>query len=78
MGFPRKLKELWMAFVHVFGQVQTTVLLSVVYHIAIGPIAVICRLLRKDLLALRPVGGATYAVELPQLSDTPERAKKQF
>jgi hypothetical protein len=78
MSVLRKLKDVWLAFVHVFGQVQTTVLLSIVYHLAIGPIALFCKLLRKDMLMLRPASGPTYALELHELSHTPERAKKQF
>jgi hypothetical protein len=78
MTFFKKIKNLWMAFAHVFGQVQTTVLLSVVYHLAIGPIAFLSKILRKDLLALQPPKAPSYAAELPELAYTPERAKRQF
>jgi len=73
-----KFKGLWMGAVQVLGQVQTTVLLSIVYHIAIGPISLLCRLFGKDLLALRPPDTTSYTTELPELSYTSERAKRQF
>jgi hypothetical protein len=78
MKMGRKFKDLWMAFVHVFGRVQTTVLLAIVYHLAVGPIALICRLVRKELLRLQPPPSSSYASEVPQLSVTPERARRQF
>jgi hypothetical protein len=78
MQSSKRFKASWHAFVHVLGQVQTTVLLSVVYHAAIGPIALVSRLLRKDFLVLRPPQSATYAVDLPEVTTSTERAKKQF
>jgi hypothetical protein len=78
MQFSKRFKTSWSAFVHVLGQVQTTVLLSIVYHIAIGPIALLSRLSRKDFLMLRPPQSATYAVDLPEVTKSTDRAKKQF
>jgi hypothetical protein len=68
----------WKKFGHILGQVQTAVLLAIIYHIAIGPISMISRLLHRDLLGLRPVRGASHAVPLPPVTSTVERALKQF
>ena len=78
MNLFKKIKVLWSAFAQVFGQVQTTVLLSVVYHFAIGPVALVCKILRKDLLGLLPTQDPSYAASLPELANTPDRAKRQF
>lgn len=73
-----KIKKGWMAFVDILGRVQTTLLLSIIYHIAVGPIALIARLLRRDLLGLRTKPGESYAAVLGPISSTPERAHRQF
>ena len=71
------LKSGWMAFALWLGKVQTTILLSLVYFLAIGPTAVISRLARRDLLGLRPKE-ETYAVPLQRITLTLEAAHKQF
>lgn len=68
----------WKKFGHILGQVQAAILLAIIYHIAIGPIALVNRLLRHDLLGLRPARGASHAVPLPPVTSTVERAQKQF
>ena len=78
MTFFKKLKNLWGAFAHVFAQVQTTVLLSVVYHLAIGPIAFFSKIMGRDLLALQPPNTPSYGTDLREITSTPERAKRQF
>ena len=60
------------------GQVQTAILLSIVYHLAIGPIALGCRVLHRQMLALRQPEGVSYASSLPPISSTLERAQRQF
>jgi len=74
----RKLRDWWMVFVHVLGKVQTTILLSVVYHIAVGPIAMLTRLGRADVLDMRTKGQGSYAKDLSRISSTLEEAGKQF
>jgi len=78
MALLRKLKDLWMAFAHVVGQVQTALLLSIIYHIAIGPLGLISRLTGRDLLGLRQPQGNSYADPLAPISSTIERAQRQF
>jgi len=78
MALFRKLKDLWMAFAHVMGQIQTALLLSIIYHIAIGPLGLISRLTGRDLLGLRQLEGSSYAEPLAPVSTTIERAQRQF
>ena len=78
MALLRKLKSLWMAFSRVLGQVQTAILLSIIYHVAIGPLGLVARLMRRDLLALRQREGGSYAEALPSVSTTIDRAQRQF
>ena len=78
MGLLRKLLASWKAFAHILARVQTAILLSIIYHVAIGPIGLLCRLLGRDLLGLKRVEGSSFAVELPPVTGSLERAQKQF
>jgi hypothetical protein len=78
MAFLRKLWELWKAFAHVLGRIQTAILLAIIYHIAVGPIGLVCRLTRRDLLGLRSTEGDSFSVDSPPISTTLEQAQKQF
>ena len=49
----RRLLDGWMAIVARFGFAQTLVLLSVFYATLIGPVAVVGRVIGKDLLDKR-------------------------
>ena len=74
----RTLWEGWKAFAHRLGQIQTAILLSLVYHLTIGPIGVIGRLRRHDLLQMRESADSSYWVNLPGADTTLDRARKQF
>ena len=74
----KQIRDWWMLFVHVLGKVQTTILLSVVYHIAVGPIALISRLTGADVLALKAKREGSFAHERPRVSSTLQDAGKQF
>ncbi len=78
MGLLRKFWAGWKAFGHVLGQIQTTILLSIIYHIAIGPIAIVGRALRQPFLELRARQGTSYADKLAAISTTLDRAHKQY
>ena len=78
MQMLRKLWALWKAFGHALGQVQTAILLAIIYHLAIGPISLVCRLLRREMLSLGRPDAASYATTLPSISSTLERAERQF
>ena len=78
MSLLRKLWVAWKAFAHILGRVQTAILLSVIYHVTIGPTGLVCRLLRRDLLGLHRVDGPSFAVPAPPVSTTLEQAGRQF
>lgn len=77
----KQIKRLWMMFVDVLGTVQTAIMLTIVYHLAVGPLSVFSRLGGRNVLgSMRPqLGGqGSYSVELKPLSSTLERAQRQF
>jgi len=74
----RMLKSAWMAFALWLGKINTTILLTLVYILAIGPTALFAMLTRRDLLGLRGAGEASYAVPLDRITVTLEGAHKQF
>ena len=74
----KRLRSWWMMFVHVFGKVQTTILLSIVYHLAVGPLALFNKLTGGDVLDLRARAEPSYAKKLSRISSTLAEAEKQF
>jgi len=72
------LKSGWMAFALWLGKINTAILLTLVYFLAIGPTALGSLLARRDLLGLRGGEGASYAVPLDRITETLEGARKQF
>ena len=78
MSLLRKFGDGWKAFGHIMGHIQTAILLSVIYHIAIGPIALIGRAMRQPFLEFRARQSTSYADQLVTTSSTMERALKQY
>jgi len=78
MSLWQKIKSGWMAFALWIGRINTTILLTLVYILAIGPTALFALLTRRDLLGLRGAGEASYAVPLERITVTIEGAHKQF
>ena len=74
----KQLRSWWMVFVHALGKVQTTILLSVVYHVAVGPLALFSKVTGGDVLDLRGNRDESYAKRLTRISSTLEEAEKQF
>ena len=72
------LKSGWMAFALWLGKINTSILLTLVYFLAVGPTALFALLARRDLLGLRGAGDASYAVPLDRITVTIEGAHKQF
>ncbi|TFG91922.1 MAG: hypothetical protein E4H11_10140 [Myxococcales bacterium] len=69
----------WMRFVEAFGRVQTTLLLSLVYVVVIGPLWLcVCVLGRRDLLETRREGATSFAVHKPKVPTDRERCERQF
>ena len=79
-GFGRRLYQGWLELAAHFGEVQTLLIVCVVYVFVLGPMALIATLTGRDLLAKRGFAGAASAwndaesVAKPDL----ERAKRLF
>lgn len=77
----KSIKSGWMRFVDAFMKFQTFIFLSIVYHIAVGPVSLLAKLMRKPLMTLSPAGKASvvsYATPVERISTTIEDAEKQF
>jgi hypothetical protein len=69
----------WMRFVEALGRVQTTLLLSLVYLLVIGPLWVcVCLIGRRDLLATRRTPASSFAAEKARIPTDRERCERQF
>jgi hypothetical protein len=51
----RAIKRMWLLFAQMLGKVNTILLLSLVYFVVIGFMALVMRLFRKDLLQKKMV-----------------------
>lgn len=76
----RRLYEGWLEVAAHFGEVQTLIVVALVYALVIGPMATVASLARRDLLDKRSVRGPGSAwreadsVARPDL----ERARRLF
>jgi len=74
-------KRGWMRFVDRFMVVQTFILLSIIYHLGIGPVALLARILRKPLLPMKSFGdreATSLATPIPRITASLDEAEKQF
>jgi hypothetical protein len=68
-----------MAFAHALGQIQTAIILFLVYALVLGPLAVILRVFgRRDLLELRRPARETFAHRKEQVPTDAARCERQF
>jgi hypothetical protein len=75
----RTLKQKWLLFSRKVGQVNTIILLSLVYLFVIGIMAIIVKLLGKDLLQKKMNSKQTsYWRDRNSSEQTLERHKFQF
>ncbi len=73
------LRRNWMRFVDALGRAQTTLLLSLVYVLGIGPLWLCVRVLgRRDLLGTRRVAASSFALPKAQVPTDRERCERQF
>ncbi len=75
-----RLKHGWLLIVAHFGEVQTLLLVTLVYVLGIGPMGTGAAILRRDLLAkrsLRQDGSAWNDADTVVIPDL-ERAKRLF
>lgn len=72
------LYKWWMAFARALGAVNAAILLTIVYFVIIGPMSLIIRLLRKDLLSHRMNGFTSFWKKKEPVSNTIDQARHQF
>jgi hypothetical protein len=68
----------WLSFAKVLGKANALILLTIVYFIAIGPGALILKLLRKDLLDRRMDDRSSYWNDKDLVVQDIEHGKHQF
>jgi hypothetical protein len=68
----------WMKFAHLLAFVNTRILLSIIFVLIIGPIAVISRLLGADFLGVRRVSVKSFWKVRESIPPTIESARRQF
>jgi hypothetical protein len=76
----RRLYEGWLEVAARFGEVQTLVVVTLVYAIAIGPVALVIAATRQDLLHKRQLHAAGSAWNDADTVNAPDlkRAKRLF
>jgi hypothetical protein len=73
------LKRWWMRFAHRLGQIQTALILALVYVLVIGPTSLVLRGIgRRDLLELRTTNTSSFAHEKHAIPTDRERCERQF
>jgi hypothetical protein len=79
-GLGRRLYEGWLVIAAHFGEIQTLVIVGVVYVFVLGPLATGAAAARRDLLAKRGFGEARSAWAPADTIPAPdlERAKRLF
>ncbi len=79
-GFGGRLYQGWLLIAAYFGEVQTLVLLFLIYAGLFGPMGSAARLFRQDLLGKRGVGESGTAWNEADTVTTPdlERAGRMF
>ena len=79
-GLAHRLRHGWLELAAHFGEVQTLLIVSVVYLFVIGPTALVATLLGRDLLAKRGFEEAASAWRDADSVSSPnlERAKRWF
>jgi hypothetical protein len=69
----------WMRFVHAIGRAQTSLLLTLVYLLGIGPLWLFVTVIgRNDLLGVRRRPATSFSAEKPKIPTDRERCERQF
>ncbi len=74
----KTLYQWWMKFAHALAVVNTTVLLTVVYVLLIGPMSLAIWLFRKDLLRHRIKAEPSFWITKEPASHEIEQSLHQF
>jgi hypothetical protein len=79
-GLAGRLKQGWLELAGHFGEIQTLLIVCVVYLFVIGPTALIATLIGRDLLAKRGFDGPASAWNDADSVSNPDlaRAKRLF
>lgn len=72
------LYKCWMKFARVLGKIQTTIILSFIYFIGVGTIAIISSIFRKDFLDKRFIDRESFWRDRASKPPTLEDCKRQF
>jgi len=68
-----------MRFVNALGRAQTTLLLSLVYVVGVGPLWLcVCVFGRRDLLETRRVAATSFSAQKSKVPTDRERCERQF
>lgn len=68
----------WMKFAHVLAVVNTTLLLTIVYVLLIGPVSLLARSLGKDFLKHRVDRSGSFWKPKEPAAHTIDQARHQF
>ncbi len=75
----KKIKDWWMPIAKKIAEFQTKVILSILYFLVMGPIALIIYLFRGDLLKKRHTKDTSFWKKEPhETINTIERCQRQF
>ena len=74
----RRLYLRWMAFARILGRINTMLLLTIAYVVIIGPVAIVFRILRTDLLDRRSEDRSSYWYDREHEDRSLERSSRQF
>jgi len=72
------LYKWWMAFARALAVVNTTLILSIVYLLLIGPSWLVMKILRKDLLDRKADAAVSFWRTKEATKHTMEQSKHQF
>ena len=78
MSIIQRFKKAWMALARGLAIVNTTVLLTLIYVLLIGPISVVVRLMRKDLLHHRIGSTKSFWTPKEPVRHSLDEARHQF
>ncbi len=76
--FLKTLLDYWKLFAKKLAAVQTVLILSIIYFLGVGIVALFLKLFRKDLLSKRLLNCPTFWVDKEKEKLTIERARQQF
>jgi hypothetical protein len=73
-----RVYRVWMAFAKVLAFVNTRFILTLVYFIILGPLALFTRMFGKDPLSSRPSASGSYWRKREAVENTVESSQRQF